>query len=112
MTVSAENNVITASGDSAVMSDAKRSRWPRGIPFIIGNEASERFSYYGMRAILFTYLTALYAGFVPLDTLSPEAQNTINSDAQAHTHLFFAAVYAFPMLGALFADRLFGKYHV
>jgi len=28
------------------------SRLPAGIPFIIGNEAAERFSFYGMRAIL------------------------------------------------------------
>ena len=26
---------------------------PSGIPYIIGNEAAERFSYYGMMAILF-----------------------------------------------------------
>ena len=28
-------------------------RMPKGIPYIIGNEAAERFSFYGMRAILF-----------------------------------------------------------
>ena len=37
-----------------------RSRYPSGIPFIIGNEAAERFSYYGMRAILYMYLTELF----------------------------------------------------
>ncbi len=30
---------------------------PAGIPYIIGNEAAERFSYYGMRAILMIYMT-------------------------------------------------------
>ena len=29
---------------------------PPGIPFIVGNEAAERFSFYGMRAILGLYL--------------------------------------------------------
>jgi POT family proton-dependent oligopeptide transporter len=29
---------------------------PGGIPYIIGNEAAERFSYYGMRAILVVFL--------------------------------------------------------
>ena len=29
---------------------------PKGIRFIIGNEAAERFSYYGMRAIFTLYM--------------------------------------------------------
>ena len=29
---------------------------PKGIPFIIGNEAAERFSYYGMKAILTIFM--------------------------------------------------------
>ena len=33
-------------------------RWPRQIKYIVGNEACERFSYYGMRALLVLYLTA------------------------------------------------------
>ena len=30
---------------------------PTGIPYIIGNEAAERFSYYGMRTILVVFMT-------------------------------------------------------
>ena len=30
---------------------------PPGVPYIIGNEAAERFSYYGMRAILVVFMT-------------------------------------------------------
>ena len=30
---------------------------PDGIPFIVANEAAERFSYYGMRAILVIFMT-------------------------------------------------------
>jgi POT family proton-dependent oligopeptide transporter len=30
---------------------------PSGIPFIVVNEAAERFSYYGMRAILVVFMT-------------------------------------------------------
>jgi proton-dependent oligopeptide transporter, POT family len=33
------------------------SEMPPGVPFIIGNEAAERFSYYGMSGILFAFLT-------------------------------------------------------
>ena len=30
---------------------------PPGIPYIIGNEAAERFSFYGMRSILTVFMT-------------------------------------------------------
>ena len=30
---------------------------PKGIPYIIGNEAAERFSYYGMRTVLIIFMT-------------------------------------------------------
>jgi POT family proton-dependent oligopeptide transporter len=30
---------------------------PRGVPNIIGNEAAERFSFYGMRTILAVFMT-------------------------------------------------------
>ena len=33
------------------------NRWPAQIKYIIGNEACERFSYYGMRSILAGYST-------------------------------------------------------
>ncbi|HEY8834859.1 MAG TPA: hypothetical protein VIM09_04690, partial [Chthoniobacterales bacterium] len=29
---------------------------PPGVPFIIGNEAAERFSYYGMKSILTVFM--------------------------------------------------------
>jgi len=32
------------------------SRMPSGIPPIIGNEAAERFGFYGMRGILMTFM--------------------------------------------------------
>ena len=34
------------------------SRLPHQIPFIIGNEGCERFSFYGMRNILTSFLVA------------------------------------------------------
>lgn len=76
------------------MSD--QNKMPSGIPFIIGNEAAERFSYYGMKAILVVFMT---------DYLKM-------SDVTATTwlHNFGAAVYAFPLIGALVADIFFGKY--
>ena len=34
------------------------STMPPGVPYIIGNEAAERFSFYGMRSILTVFMTA------------------------------------------------------
>src|SRR5438105_3301653 len=41
--------------------DHGNAGWPAGVPFIVGNEACERFSFYGMRAILYVHLTSLFA---------------------------------------------------
>ena len=30
---------------------------PPGVPYIVGNEAAERFSFYGMKAILTVFMT-------------------------------------------------------
>lgn len=84
--------------------------FPAGIPFIVGNEGAERFSYYGMRAILYTYLAALYVEFAT-DITKLQADDA-KAKATAVAHLFMAAVYAFPMAGAILADRLLGKFPV
>jgi len=79
-------------------------KMPPGIPYIIGNEAAERFSYYGMSGILATFLTTYL-----LDAsgqLAPMAK----SEARAVTHYFIMAVYFFPIVGALLSDTLLGKY--
>jgi len=80
------------------------SRIPSGIPYIVANEAAERFSYYGMRAILVVFMTRyLVDGTGSLDVMT---------DAQAKSwyHLFSSAVYFTPLLGALLADIYLGKY--
>ena len=84
--------------------DHQTTGWPPGVRYIIGNEACERFSFYGMRAILATHLAALFALHQGLG--QKEAQDA----ATATTHLFFAGVYALPMIGAILAERLLGKY--
>ena len=79
---------------------------PGGIPYIIGNEAAERFSYYGMKGILIIFMTQylmLMEGSRIVDTMS-------NAQATSYVHLFASAVYAFPILGALLADIFLGKY--
>ncbi len=77
---------------------------PTGIPYIIVNEAAERFSYYGMRAILVIFMTQyLHNAAGDLDLMSDE-------EARGYFHLFTSAAYFTPVLGALLADGLLGKY--
>src|SRR5690349_18676238 len=82
----------------------RSDRFPAGIPFIVGNEGAERFSFYGMRAILYTYLAALYVQFVQDSLLGPGQADAAKAKATAVAHLFMAGVYAFPMIGAILAD--------
>ena len=77
---------------------------PAGIPYIIGNEAAERFSFYGMRTILVVFMTQYLMGTGGvLDPMSDE-------DAKGWYHLFVSAVYFTPLLGAILADVWWGKY--
>jgi len=77
-------------------------RWPAQIKYIVGNEACERFSYYGMLSILAVYITGteLQGGL----GLTDDASTTI-------IHVFGSAVYFMPLLGALLSDKLIGRYH-
>jgi POT family proton-dependent oligopeptide transporter len=83
--------------------DQETTGWPPGVRYIVGNEACERFSFYGMRAILYAHLTGLYV-------LAGSVQEQAKDLATSTTHLFNAGVYALPMIGAILADRLIGKY--
>lgn len=77
---------------------------PSGIPFIVGNELAERFSYYGMRAILVIFMTqSLLDGSGQPAPMSEE-------EAKTHFHQFGSAVYFFPIVGAVLSDALLGKY--
>ena len=77
---------------------------PSGIPYIVGNEAAERFSYYGMRAILVVFMTRYLVDAGGAPDLMDDAE------ARFYYHLFAGAVYFFPLLGALVADIWLGKY--
>jgi POT family proton-dependent oligopeptide transporter len=80
------------------------TRMPPGVPFIIGNEAAERFSYYGMKSIL----TIFMAHYILNNSgvLAPMAPN----EAYKYSHYFVSGVYFLPILGALIADGFLGKY--
>ena len=78
-------------------------RMPTGIPYIVGNEAAERFSFYGMNAILTVFLTKHLVAAGASEEMDPET-------AKAWVHNFKSAAYFFPIVGAIIADWLFGKY--
>lgn len=84
--------------------DPNQTGWPSGVKYIIGNEGCERFSFYGMRAILQVHLTSLFVATGMLEKAAGDS-------AQHMYHLFVAATYALPMVGAIISDRLLGKYH-
>lgn len=80
-------------------------KMPPGIPFIIGNEAAERFSFYGMKAILAVFMVHY------LHLMDGKPGGGMNqAQATEYVHLFNGAVYLTPFFGALLADVLFGKY--
>jgi proton-dependent oligopeptide transporter, POT family len=85
--------------------EASQGRMPRQIPYIIGNEACERFSFYGMRNILVPFLISS----VLLAYLPDEASR--NGAAKDIFHSFVIGVYFFPLLGGWLSDRYFGKYN-
>lgn len=80
---------------------------PPGIPYIIGNEAAERFSFYGMRTIL----TIFMVNYLWLMGSSP-VERMSDSEAVAKFHHFVFLVYLTPIAGALLADIFLGKYRV
>jgi len=69
---------------------------PRAVTFIVGNEACERFSFYGMSTILVPYMQQF------LGWERPRAEGMF--------HDFVAAAYAMTVLGAWLSDRFFGRY--
>ena len=77
---------------------------PKGIPYIIGNEAAERFSFYGMRTILVIFMTKYLMDQNGIsDVMSRE-------EALTWYHLFSSGVYFTPILGAILSDGILGKY--
>lgn len=71
-------------------------KMPPAVPYIIGNEMAERFSFYGMKTILVVYFT--------------QYLHMSDADAKAEYHQFTFLAYLFPLMGSLLADVALGKY--
>ena len=80
------------------------TKHPRGLPYIIGNEAAERFSYYGMRAILVVFMTTY------LVDSSGASRGMTEEDATFWYNIFGMMNYVVPLVGAIIADAVWGKY--
>jgi proton-dependent oligopeptide transporter, POT family len=83
---------------------SQEAKYPAGIPYIIGNEAAERFSYYGMKTILVVFMTHYLINRE--GALSPMTEG----EATVWYHIFGVANYFFPLFGALLSDIWLGKY--
>lgn len=73
-----------------------KTGYPSSVWYILGNEFCERFSYYGIHAILVIYLTQM----LKMD----------DDSATAIYHAFNMLCYFSPLFGAMLADSLLGKY--
>src|SRR5438874_8763385 len=93
---------------------------PRGLGYIAFAEAWERFSYYGMQALLVLYMVNRLLhpghienilGFGPFRHLIENFRGPLSVQALASTifGLYTGLVYLTPIAGGLIADRLLGR---
>lgn len=93
---------------------------PRGLAYIVFAEGWERFSFYGMQALLVLYMTGQLlkagsveniAGFASFRSLLEGVLGPLSTQALASQifGLYIALVYFFPILGGLIGDRLTGR---
>jgi len=83
---------------------AATEQMPPGIPFIVGNEAAERFSFYGMKTILVVFMTQ------HLCSATGRPDYMTETESREWMHLFVASAYLFPLIGGIVADAFLGKY--
>ncbi|MGE4232810.1 MAG: MFS transporter [Bacteriovoracia bacterium] len=72
------------------------SEFPKQIKYIVGTEACERFSFYGMNSILVIFMVKHLRFNEP--------------DSEAIYHLFISGCYLLSLLGAYLSDQLMGRY--
>jgi POT family proton-dependent oligopeptide transporter len=93
---------------------------PRGLTFLFATEMWERFSYYGMRALLVLYMTKYLLvagradGVIGLDALRSVLESIFGPlgtqpFASQIYGLYTGLVYLTPLFGGLIADRVLGQ---
>ncbi len=79
-------------------------KMPKGMAYILSNEAAERFSFYGMSSILMVFMTKYLMGSDGILKVMS------NEEAKTWFHVFTAAVYCTPLIGAFISDIWLGKF--
>ncbi len=93
---------------------------PRGLAFLVFAEGWERFSYYGMQALLVLYMSqhlllpghvGRAVGFAGLRSAIQAVYGPLSTGALASVifGLYAGGVYLTPLAGGLLADRLLGR---
>ena len=77
---------------------------PPGVPYIVCNEAAERFSFYGMKTILIVFMQKY------MRDAAGKPDHLDDEEARSWYHVFSMAVYVTPLLGAFLSDVVLGKY--
>ena len=97
-----------ATPDNAPATEQAKSGFPKSVFFIVGNEAGERFSFYGMRSILTLYI--VYELMKDSVASGEEGLRAAEDYSTMVGHLFTMGVYFMPLLGAWIADKYWGRY--
>ncbi|XP_022167052.1 solute carrier family 15 member 1-like [Myzus persicae] len=71
-------------------------KYPKSVWYIIGNEFCERFSYFGLKAVLVLFFTTI--------------QEYDHDTSTIIFHMFLVCAYLSPLFGAIIADSYWGKY--
>src|SRR5258706_16129972 len=88
------SNIAQPAAEGPIAPPARAGRHPAGLPVLFFTEMWERFSFYGMRALLVLYLVNA-VGYTRADALEIYA-------------IYTGLVYLTPILGGYLADRYLG----
>src|SRR5437879_193104 len=121
-TPAANINVGTESADptESTASESGLLGHPRGLAYIVFTEAWERFSFYGMQALLVLYMAGHLLrpgtvehviGFKAFQTATQAIFGSLSPQAFASQvfGLYVGLVFFVPVLGGLLGDRLLGR---
>jgi POT family proton-dependent oligopeptide transporter len=96
--------IFMATEEQYLTAPVPSTSMPKGIPYIVTNEAAERFSFYGMKGILIIFMTK----YLMDSSGGPDLMG--HEEAKGYYHMFTSAVYFTPLFGAIIADAFLGKY--
>lgn len=90
------DDISIVSAVAEELNSVTKRPYPKKVFFIIANEFCERFSFYGLRTILVLYLRNVL--------------NFSDSNSTVVFHLFATMCHLTPILGAILADSVWGKF--